>query len=133
AQIAFAENRGRDAPALLLRAARRLEPLDLLAARDTYLDALAAATVAGRLSGDCPPAVVARAALAAPPPPEPPRASDHLLDGMALLATEGYPAAAPTRQRPLGAFRDDDLPVDVALRWLWFAAHAALDLWDDES
>ena len=133
AQIAFAESRGRDAPALLLRAARRLEPLDVLAARDTYLDALAAATVAGRLSGDCPPAVVARAALAAPPPPEPPRASDLLLDGMALLATEGYPAAAPTLQRALGAFRDDDLPVDVALRWLWFAAHAALDVWDDES
>ena len=134
AQIAFAESRGRDAPALLLRAARRLEPLDPLAARDTYLDALATATIAGPgLSGDCSPAVVARAALAAPPAPEPPRASDLLLDGMALLASEGYPAAAPTLRRALAAFRDDALPVDVALRWLWFAAHAALNVWDDES
>ncbi|MDA0170915.1 AAA family ATPase [Solirubrobacter taibaiensis] len=133
AQIAFAESRGRDAPALLLRAARRLEPLDLAAARDTYLDALAAATVAGRLSGECPPAVVARAALAAPASPEPPRAPDLLLDGMALLASEGYPAAAPTLRRALAAFRDPALPVKDALRWMWFAAHAALDLWDDAS
>ncbi len=134
AQIAFAESRGREAPALLLRAARRLEPLDPLAARDAYLDALATATIAGPgLAGDCSPAVVARAALAAPPAPEPPRASDLLLDGTALLASEGYPAAAPTLRRALAAFRDDALPVDVALRWLWFAAHAALNVWDDES
>ena len=134
AQIAFAESRGREAPALLLRAARRLEPLDALAARDAFLDALATATIAGPgLSGDCSPAVVARAALAAPPPAESPRASDLLLDGMALLATEGYPAAVPTLQRAFAAFGDDTLPVEVGLRWLWFAAHAALDLWDEES
>lgn len=133
AQIAFAEHRGREAPALLLRAARRLEPLDPLAARDTYLDALTAATIAGGLSSDSPPAVVARAALAAPQPPDGPRPADLLLDGMALLAAEGYPAAMPTLRRALQAFRDDQLPTDVGLRWLWYASHAALDIWDDES
>jgi len=50
AQIAFAVRRGRDAPPLLLKAAQRLEPLDLRLARDTYLDAFAAATFAGRLA-----------------------------------------------------------------------------------
>jgi hypothetical protein len=49
AQIAFAVNRGRDAPPLLLKAAKRLEPLDANVARDTYLEAIFAALFAGRL------------------------------------------------------------------------------------
>ena len=49
AQIAFAGRRGRDAPPLLLAAARRLEPLDAALARETYLEAIAAAMFAGRL------------------------------------------------------------------------------------
>ena len=50
AQIAFAVNRGRDAPDLLLRAATQLEPLDGRAARETYLEALFAALFADRLA-----------------------------------------------------------------------------------
>jgi hypothetical protein len=50
AQIAFVVSRGREAPALLLDAARRLEPLDVTLARETYLEALSAALVAGRLA-----------------------------------------------------------------------------------
>ena len=38
---------GRDAPALLMRAAKRLEPIDADLARATYLDALSAAMFAG--------------------------------------------------------------------------------------
>src|SRR5215470_5398717 len=49
AQITFATTRGRDAPPLLLAAARRLEPLDAALARETYLDAFAAALSADRL------------------------------------------------------------------------------------
>ena len=49
AQITFATTRGRDAPPLLLEAAQRLEPLDATLARETYLDAFAAALSADRL------------------------------------------------------------------------------------
>ena len=49
-QIAFSSSRGSDAPPLLLKAARQFEPLDSRLARETYLDALAAATFAGRLA-----------------------------------------------------------------------------------
>ena len=49
AQIAFARRRGRDAPPLLLEAARRLEPVDAAMARETYLEAMAATMFAGRL------------------------------------------------------------------------------------
>ena len=133
AQIAFALNRGREAPPLLLGAAKRLEPLDVTLARETYLDALSAATFVGRLA--CPGGGVldvARAALAAPPPSSAPRAADLLLDGLALLLTEGYEAGASTLTRALDAFRRRDLSSEE-VRWMWLAGHAALDLWDDES
>src|SRR5262249_20196369 len=50
AQIAFVSTRGREAPPLLLDAARRLESLDAALARETYLEAFAAALFAGRLA-----------------------------------------------------------------------------------
>ena len=132
-QIAFAVNRGRDAPPLLLAAAKRLQPLDARLARETYLDALWAAMFVGELAdgGDLP--EVARAAREAPPAPEPARAADLLLDGLALLNTDGYAAATPTLRRALGAFRRTDLSREEGLRWLWLAIRAAGDLWDDES
>ena len=48
-QIAAASGLGSDAPPLLLKAARQLEPLDLDLARETYLDAWRAAQIAGHL------------------------------------------------------------------------------------
>ena len=50
-QIAFASGRGGDAPPLLLKAARRLEPFDPDLARETYLTRWGAAVVAGDLAG----------------------------------------------------------------------------------
>jgi hypothetical protein len=92
AQITFASSRGSDAPALLLRAAKRLEPLDLALARETYLDALSAAMFVGRLAAGIGVMEVAQAALAAPKP-HPPRASDLLLDGLATRFTRRTPPA----------------------------------------
>ena len=65
AQITFTMTRGRDAPPLLLAAARRLEPLDPTLARETYLDAFAAALSAERLVRGGSPREVAAAVLAA--------------------------------------------------------------------
>ena len=50
AQVTFATTRGRDAPPLLLAAAQRLEPLEPSLARETYLEAFAAALSADRLA-----------------------------------------------------------------------------------
>jgi DNA-binding CsgD family transcriptional regulator len=133
AQIAFAVNRGSDAPPLLLAAARRLELLDVRLARETYLEALQAAMFVGRLSSGVGLPEVAQAARGAPEPAEPPRAADLLLDGLALLNTEGHAAAALTLKRALSAFSSEDLPAEEGLRWLWLASRAAVDLWDDES
>ena len=50
AEAAFASKRGSAAPALLLRAAKRIEPLDARLARAGYLNALSAALFAARLA-----------------------------------------------------------------------------------
>ena len=134
AQIAFVVSRGREAPPLLLTAANRLEPLDERLARETYLDAWWAALMfAGRLDPGDGVLEVAKAASAAPRSPGPPSAVDLLLDGLAVLTTEGHAAGAPTLKRAVSAFRGDKISRDEGLRWLWFACHMAIDLWDDES
>ena len=132
AQIAFARRRGSDAPSLLLQAARRLSPLDVELARQTYLEALGAAIFAGRLSTGCGVLEVSRAALTAPPA-TPPRAMDLLLDGLATRFTEGYPAGVPPLERALRAFRREDGRTNDHVRWLWLACRVAADLWDDQS
>ena len=75
----------------------------------------------------------ARAARAAPPSSQPPRASDLLLDGLALLITEGYAAGTPTLRRAVSAFRDEDMSRGDGRRWLWLASRVAAFLWDDEA
>jgi DNA-binding CsgD family transcriptional regulator len=131
AQIAFTSNRGSDVPRVLLDAAKQLEPLDVTAARETYLAALMAAQVAGRLAEG---AVleVAEAARAAPPSPSP-HATDLLLDGLALMITEGHLAAAPLLRRALDEFRDEDIVASGGFRWLWLAEAAAIEVWDHDS
>jgi DNA-binding CsgD family transcriptional regulator len=129
-QIAFSSGRGSDAPPLLLKAAREFEPLDPRLARETYLDALAAAIFAGRLALGGGAREVAEAARAAPPPPGPARASDLLLDGVALLICEGYGAGAPVLRQAVSAFRSTDLSTEEGLRWLWLASYAAGIVWD---
>jgi DNA-binding CsgD family transcriptional regulator len=132
AQIAFAVNRGRDAPPLLLQAAKRLESLDARLARETYLDALTAAVLAHRLATGTGLLQVADAVRTAPSV-LPPRASDLLLDGWVLLITEGYRAGAPMLKRALREFRSKSVPRDEEIRWLWLACHTAYELWDDET
>jgi DNA-binding CsgD family transcriptional regulator len=131
AQITFASTRGSAAPALLLAAAKEFEPLDVALARETYLEALMAAEFAGRAAGG---AVleVAEAARVAPASPSP-RAPDLLLDGLAVMITEGHGAAAPLLKRSLDAFRGEDLAANGGFRWLWLAIEAAQEVWDHET
>jgi DNA-binding CsgD family transcriptional regulator len=130
AEIAFARTRGGEAPTLLLDAARRLEPLDASLARETHLEAMAAAMFAGRLGPGV--RAVAEAAQAAPGAPRPPRAVDLLLDGLATRFTEGYAAGVPALRGALDGFRDVEGLAPGDVRWLWLACRLAQDLLDDE-
>jgi DNA-binding CsgD family transcriptional regulator len=131
AQIAFTVNRGRDAPPLLLHAAKELEPLDVGLARETYLDALDSAIFAGPLIGGGNLRKAAEAARAAPAGARPLRASDLLLDGLAVAFTEGSAAAIPMLRQALVAFSGPDLSEDEGLRWLWLTCRIARTLWDE--
>ena len=132
AEIAFVYTRGRDAPALLLDAARRLEPLAPAVARETHLEAMAAAMFAGRLGGKPSLREAAEAARAAPIGPQPPRAIDLLLDGLATRFTDGYGPGVPPLRIALDAFRRVEELSARDVRWLWLACRLAQDLWDDE-
>lgn len=110
AKIAFATQRGRDAPPLLLAAADRLNPLDARLARGTYLEALVAAMIVGRLYGEeqTSAAAIATAARRAPAPPGRPSAVDFFLDGLVLRLTDGHAAAAPVLQRAIAEYLKED-------------------------
>src|SRR5215217_3355103 len=132
AEIVFARTRGSDAPALLLDAARRLEPLDGAMARETHLEAMAAAMFAGRL-GDRPSVrEAAEAAQRAPATPQPPRAIDLLLDGLATRFTDSYSAAVSPLRTALDAFCRVDALAARDVRWHWLACRLAQDLWDED-
>ena len=131
AEVAFAQNRGSEAPLLLLQAAKKLETLDVRLSRNTYLDAWSAGLFAGRLARAGGSLLdVCRAAAAAPRPADPPLACDLLLDGLALVFTQGRPAAAPLLKRAVAAFASGEVSADEVLRWGFLASRAANLVWD---
>ena len=141
-QIAADQNRGVEAARLLLSAARQLEPLDASLARETHLDALAAAMVAADLGRQGGVRDAASAARLAPPGPLPLRAVDVVLDAFALQLTEGHAAAAPALTRAVQQLVDLDASADTAVaegrRWPWLIGGRAsriiaMEVWDFES
>jgi DNA-binding CsgD family transcriptional regulator len=133
AHLAFASSRGNEATPLLLAAARRLEPLDLKLARETYLDAFSAALFGARLNTLVGVQDVAEAARAAPrPADDEATAADLLLDALVAL-TDDYGAAIAPCQDALRKLSGDKISPEERLRWLWQGCVVALEVWDDES
>jgi len=128
--VAFASGFSSDAPSLLLQAARRLEPFDLELARETYMTAFNAAMNCGHFAGEDVLPEICRAVRALPSLPGTPRPLDLLLDGLALLGTDGRAAAIPALKRAAKAHTD--MPMEDVLRWGSFSAQACALLWDIE-
>jgi len=131
-QIAFASGRTTDAPPLLFKAAKRLEPLDLDLARETYMSAWMAAAIAGRLARADNMLEISRAARGLPPANQPPRVADLVLDGLTRLVTDGPGAAAPALRQGVSVFASADIPAEERLRFGWMAHGAADALWDED-
>ncbi len=132
ARAGYALRRDRSSPRQLLAAAKNLEPFDRSLARDTYMEALAAALFAGRLGEPGAVAEISAAILDATADDRSDRAQDLILRGQALLFADGQEAALPTVRRALRAFLEQ--PPDAReLHWMWFAARAAQDLWDADA
>jgi len=132
-QIAFVSHPPweRRAP-LLLSAARELESLDPKLARATDLDALTATLFAGRLASGGSALEVSKAALGGPRSPQPPHAWDLLLDGMALLTTDGPSIGVPVLKRAVSAFRAEEIDAEESAPWLWLAGRVAAFIWGYE-
>jgi DNA-binding CsgD family transcriptional regulator len=120
-----------DGSARLVKAATHLRPLDAVLARETYLDAWAAALFAGHLAPPGGTIVdVARAVHAGPSRSESLGPFDDMLDGLATLVIHGRAAAAPTLRRALGAMVTNEIPVEQWLRWGVLVSSVAVTLWD---
>jgi DNA-binding CsgD family transcriptional regulator len=132
AQLAFVSSRGTDATPLLLAAARRLEPLDISTARETYIDAFSAALFGARLNGNVGVREVAEAARAAPRPPDAePATADLLLDALVALAND-YASAVPLCREAVQQLSGEKTSAKARLRWLWPGCVVAFEIWDDE-
>jgi hypothetical protein len=115
--LAFLTSRGSEAPSLLRKAARSLEPIDVGLSRATYLDALSAAMFAGRLASPGSGVLEIARATAAAPAPLAPRAPDFLLDGLTAEYNDGYAAGTPMLCQALAAF-GEGMSAEEELRWL---------------
>jgi DNA-binding CsgD family transcriptional regulator len=123
--------RGHDGGSIdsLLEAAKAFEPLDLRRSRETHLEALEAAMLAGHLSGTDGVRKAARSARSVLEHGSvAPTATDRLLEGLAAMVIDGYADGAPVLLRALGDLaRGND-------RWSTDLPNVcAMALWDDES
>ncbi len=133
-RIRFALGQAGETSSVLLEAARALAPIDPYSAREALLEALEAAVYAGWSASQAVLAEIAGAARAtrAASGPEA-SATDLLLDGFAVRATAGYPAALPLLRRAIALLRADDLSPQEGLRRLRLGVVASADLLDDQA
>src|SRR5512133_556227 len=137
-QIAFDQFRSDEAARYLADAAGRLEPVAAGLARKTHLEALGAAMWTGERDGPAGTRTIAQAALRAPPPQGAPAATDALLEGCALLLTEGHVAAAASLRQARELLLAPQRATDDHAHWLWFAVAGnaitvVQELWDADA
>jgi DNA-binding CsgD family transcriptional regulator len=133
AQLAFAASRGNDATPFLVAAAQRLETLNPELARETYLDAFAAALFGARLNTTMSLQAVAAAARAATRDREgDARPADLLLDALIGL-TDDDAAGVPACRLALRRLNGAEITPQERMRWLWQGCVVALEIWDDEA
>jgi hypothetical protein len=131
AQVVWVTKRGSDAPLLLLKAAKRLEPIAPDPARATYVDAFMAAGFAGRFAAPGGSMVdVARQVSAASGHAS--TASDLLLDGLTANFVREYAASVPILRSALSALRGE-MSADQALRGMPVALQVSAPSWDDDA
>jgi len=128
---ALASRYGNDAAPLLLDAGKQLEPFDVSLARRAYLTAWHAAAAGNHLAGKCILLEVCRAVRALPPLPPDPHPLDLMIEGFALLVTDGHAAAMPILQR--AATEVLQLPVEDVVRWGVHAGGIRSLIWGDDS
>jgi DNA-binding CsgD family transcriptional regulator len=118
-----------EAAALLLEAAKRLEPFDLSLARRAYLTAWSAAIRTHHLGGADVLLEVSRAVRALPPLGADPHPLDLVIEGFAVLITDGHAVAMPILERAAKTLLQ--LPVEDVVRWGWQVGGVRSAMWED--
>jgi DNA-binding NarL/FixJ family response regulator len=131
AHLAFSVERGRESAELLVASAERLQTLDPVLARETYLEALWGATISGRFADAGTITRVAKAVLRwqHESPKDSAALGDLLLSGMCFLLTDGYASGAAPLKAALQRFRELGVGESLEMSWSW----VAIELWDDEA
>jgi DNA-binding NarL/FixJ family response regulator/energy-coupling factor transporter ATP-binding protein EcfA2 len=133
-EISFATDHATTAAEFYLPAARALEPLDERLARETLLEALLTATLAGNSDGVDGTVEIARAArTAAKRSTREPTVADLLLEGLSARVIAPYAEAAPPLRRAVELLRGGAVDDDTRLRWLGVGWVAASELWEEEA
>ncbi|SNY62746.1 helix-turn-helix transcriptional regulator [Paractinoplanes atraurantiacus] len=125
-QIAFAGGAGTAAIPMLLGAARSFAAVDPRRAREACLQAW----VMANLAADRDSFVAVARTVRAIPVAGPTGPLDLIVDGLALLVTDGWAAAATTLREAVRVI--GDIPADEMLRWGWLATAACGAIWDVE-
>jgi DNA-binding CsgD family transcriptional regulator len=128
---ALASRYGNEAAPLLLEAAKQLELFDLRLARRAYLTAWHAAAAANYLGGKSVLLEVSRAICALPALPPDPDPLDLVIEGLAVLVTDGHAGAMPILRR--AAKEALRLPVEDVVRWGAHVGGVGLAMWADDS
>ena len=128
--LALVLNYGKDAPLLLLEAARQLEAFDLGLAREAYVTAYGSAMSAAHLGQSGVFFDICRAIERLPVPEGGPDGKSLLLEGLARMHTDGRAVAIPILQRAASALAR--MPDDDVLRWGWIAPSASHVTWDPD-
>jgi DNA-binding CsgD family transcriptional regulator len=123
-QASFLTGGGSAAIGLLLTAAGQLEPADPQLARESYLHAWNMANIIA----DRDAILAVSRAVRNLPAPVARRPMDMLLDGVALLVTEGRAAAAAILTEVSSVITD--IPVTDVLRWGLLSTAAPVAIWD---
>jgi DNA-binding CsgD family transcriptional regulator len=116
---------------VLLTAARRLEPLQVSLARETYVDAFSAAMFGARLNGSVGMPEVAEAARGALPPADAEPATADLLLAALVALSHDYETAVPRCRAAVQRLSGKEASSGERLRWLWQGCVVALEIWDD--
>ena len=131
ARIAFDQARSDEAVAKLQQAANLTVALDQAAARDIFLETLAAAVFVGRFTEGPRLLETADRARAVLPAPSPARPLDLLLDGLTTQVRSGFLEAAPLLRQVVDLYLKEENADAFSPGEVWLACSAAMDLFDD--
>ena len=120
-----------EAAATLLAAAEVLLDADPELGRQTLLEAVEAAFLAGTLNRSTPD--LERVLATAHPSPTSDPAVGAVLDAVAAYVSLGYAAAVPALRSSVEVMRDGAIPAEQRLRWSILAGGLARALWDWEA